>query len=54
MRKFSRVFGTGGTYVDYAQAIMHFCDSQFWILSKILVSCYFVLDYIGVKSVLHV
>ena len=31
----------------------HFCDCHFWILSRILVSCYFLLDYIGVTSVPH-
>ena len=32
----------------------HFCDGHFWILSRILVSCHFLLDYIGVKPVLYV
>ena len=27
---------------------------EYNVLSRILVSCYFLLDYIGVKSVLHV
>ena len=32
----------------------HFCDSHFWLLSRILFSSYLLLYHIGVNSVLHV